>query len=448
MKISFELPKRKDELLKSVLMTLFALAVMAIILFPVYYMFTVSIKPSGALATSQIELIPKEITWENYKEILIGHSEVTLKTKEFSLESKSAVIKDALNRYEVIIEGGTITGKPTLSARFNLINVKILEKKGGEETTESGETRIVNGEYAKLEADEIAASTAVKNLQVKAQKIVIKVSNIQDAPVDLSMFEKTGEDTYEAKNIEITLKDGGKISAKDGTIEIHNFAYIILKKIGGQALDYMKRSLILATLTVILTLLFVIPAAYAFSRLQFFGREHVLYFYLMFTQVAGGLGIAGLVALYGMLVKLHLTNNLYILPFIYAAGGVPFNTWLLKSYLDSISPDFDEAALVDGASYLQIIRHVLIPMALPGLATVAIFAFIGGWTELILANLLLNQENHPLTVWIYTMLSNLRAVSWNQFAAAALIFALPVFIMFLLAQNYVRSGLTMGGLKE
>ncbi len=160
---------------------------------------------------------------------------------------------------------------------------------------------------------------------------------------------------------------------------------------------YLKNSLILATLTVLLALFFVVPAAYAFSRMKFFGREHVLYFYLMFTQVAGGLGgIAGLIALYGMLVKLGLYDKLPVLSFIYAAGSVPFNTWLLKGgYIDSISPDFDEAALVDGASYLQIIRYVLLPMALPGIATVAIFAFIGGWTEFILASLLLTEKNQP-----------------------------------------------------
>lgn len=446
MRISFEVPKRKDELFKTFLFTLLAIAVMGILLFPVYYMFTVSLKPSGALATSKIDLIPNEVTWENYREVMIGHYEALLKTKEFKLQTDNGTIKDALNRYEVILEDGTIEG--SYPAKFTLINVKILDKKGGQESKENDVTLITAGEYLKAKADSMEAVVSVRNLNVEAKKIILKVSNPSDAPVDLSQFKKIGPGTYEAENIKIHLKDGGKIETKAGTIEIKNFSYIRMTKVGGKVWGYMKRSLIIAGLTVILTLLFVIPSAYAFSRLKFFGREHVLYFYLMFTQVAGGLGIAGLVALYGMLVKLHLTNIIYVLPFIYAAGSVPFNTWLLKGYLDSISPDFDEAALVDGASYLQVIRHVLIPMALPGLATVSIFAFIGGWTELILANLLLNQENYPLTVWIYTMLANLRSVSWNQFAAAALIFALPVFIMFLLAQNYVRSGLTMGGLKE
>ncbi len=89
-------------------------------------------------------------------------------------------------------------------------------------------------------------------------------------------------------------------------------------------------------------------------------------------------------------------------------------------------------------------------MALPGIATVAVFAFIGGWTEFILASLLLGQESQPLAVWIYSLLGGIGrgGIDWSYFAAAALLFALPVFVMFILAQNYIRSGLTVGGLKE
>ncbi|MFA4647806.1 ABC transporter permease subunit [Pyrococcus kukulkanii] len=447
MKFKIKFPKRKDEVIKSLIATLLALIVLALLLFPVYYMVILSLKPSGALATTEIDLIPDKITLSNYKDLLFGHMEGLIKTTNFEINAKSGRIKDALNRYQIVLGDAIITG--SYPARFTLIDTSILERKGGEERPEKKDVQIiVGGEYIKLKAKKVESVGAIRNLKIFAKKIIITVENPEEVPIDLSKFTKINENTYEARNVEVILKDGGIITTENGIFSARNFAFIRLAKVGGEVLDYMKRSLLIASLTVILTLLFVIPSAYAFSRLKFFGREHVLYFYLMFTQVSGGLGIAGLVALYGMLVKLHLTNNIFVLPVIYAAGGVPFNTWLLKSYLDSIPPDFDEAALVDGAGYLQIIRHVLIPLALPGIATVAIFAFIGGWTELVLANLLLNQENYPLTVWLYTMLANLRSISWNQFAAAALIFALPVFIMFLLAQNYVRSGLTLGGLKE
>lgn len=439
---------RKGELGKTVAMTLLALIVMGIILFPVYYIFTISLKPSGALATTHLELIPRNITLENYREIFFGHEEGVLKTREFTLKTGDAVITDPLNRFRMEVKNGKIEGKLS-SARLSLSYIKTKKIEGGSKRMkEDGSTVIVGGKYLLVKAGRISAVLGVRNINVSGEKIILTVTDTKNLPLDLSKFKKIGNNTYVAEDIAVYLPQGGMIDAREDVLEAKNFEYIVLSKVGGNVWGYMKRSIIIASLTVLLTLLLVIPSAYSFSRLRFFGREHTLYFYLMFTQVSGGLGIAGLVALYGMLVKLHLTNNIYVLPVIYSAGSVPFNTWLLKGYLDSISTDFDEAALVDGASYLQIIRHVLIPMALPGIATVAVFAFIGGWTELILANLLLSENNYPLTVWLYTMLSNLRSISWNQFAAAALIFALPVFIMFLLSQNYIRSGLTLGGLKE
>jgi len=235
------------------------------------------------------------------------------------------------------------------------------------------------------------------------------------------------------------------LTAEGAEIEMKNFRSVRIAEVGGKVLTYMKNSLILALFTVLFNLILVIPGAYAFSRLRFAGRGHVLYFYLMFTQVSGGLGIAGLVALYGLLIRLNITNNLVGMALVYSAGSVPYNTWLLKTYLDSISFDFDEAAFVDGASYLQTLWHIILPMALPGIATVAIFAFMAGWTELVLANLFLTGANTPLSVYLYVTLQNMRSVPWNSFAATALIFALPPALMFMLAQRYIRSGLTLGG---
>ncbi|AFK21812.1 ABC transporter permease subunit [Pyrococcus sp. ST04] len=398
---------RKRELGKSLILTGIAILVLFIILFPVYYIFTVSIKPSAALATTKIELIPKNITLEGYKEVLFGLGGEKI---------------DA-----------NFTG--TVSGDFTLVNGMLYVKSGiikgkvkyGPFTGFTFEIPI-KGKYFTL------SEIPKEELKVRGEIIITK---IEGDKIGFAIIKDVSSEKGKLK--------GYIVARNSGTVKFS----VIGKFVNSAFFKYLKNSLILAGLTVVLTLIFVIPAAYAFSRMKFFGREHVLYFYLMFTQVAGGLGIAGLIALYGMLVKLGLYNKLPALALVYAAGGVPFNTWLLKSYIDSISPDFDEAALVDGASYLQIIRYVLLPMALPGIATVAIFAFIGGWTEFILASLLLTEENQPLSVWIYTLMGSIgRGIDWNYFAAAALLFALPVFIMFMLAQNYIRSGLTIGGLKE
>jgi len=437
--------RNRRELFKALLATALAVIVMGIILFPVYYMFTVSLKPQGTLASTSLDIIPDHVTLQNYREVMFGHKEATVKTKVFNITSSRGKLLGT--EYTIEYTDGVLYGKAYINTPFNLKYVSHIKVEGANKSVENGQVRYVKGEFVSMDAKKISSTQGIiGRVYLKAREVKITVNGKTSLP--LEGLTRIDNNTYVGKNVTLRLSGRVRLDSEKGHFEARDFFYVFVNQVGGGFFGYLKRSLIIASLTVVLTLLFAVPAAYAFSRLKFFGREHILYFYLMFTQVAGGLGIAGLVALYGMLVKLNLTNNIYVLPFIYAAGGVPFNTWLLKSYLDSISPDFDEAALVDGANYLQIIWHVLLPMALPGIATVAIFAFIGGWTELILANLLLNQENYPLTVWLFSMLNDLRNVSWNQFSAAALLFALPVFIMFLLAQNYIKSGLTVGGLKE
>jgi len=208
----------------------------------------------------------------------------------------------------------------------------------------------------------------------------------------------------------------------------------------------LRNSLTVSILTTIFTLILVVPAAYAFSRFKFFGKDKLLYGYLAFTQFAGGLGITGLIALYAILAYLNLLNSLVVLAIIYAAGGVPFNTWLLKTYFDTIPKDFDEAALVDGASYIDVMWRILLPISKPGIATVAVFSFMGGWTEFIVAQTILNPENYTLSVELYRLMGQYET-PWNHFAAMALLFAVPVVVMYMIAQKYLQAGLAMGGVK-
>jgi len=209
---------------------------------------------------------------------------------------------------------------------------------------------------------------------------------------------------------------------------------------------WLKNSLVVSLMTVVLVLLFVVPGAYAFSRFLFWKKESLLYVYFILMQFVGGVGIAGLIALYSIMARLDLLNSLFVLSIIYAAGAIPFNTWLLKTYLDSVPKDFDEAAIMDGASTLGTIRHVILPIAKPGIAVVALLTFMSGWSEFILASTFLNPENYTLSVGLYT-LTGTYETPWNQFAAMAILFALPMVIFFIIAQGYLRAGLAMGGIK-
>lgn len=209
---------------------------------------------------------------------------------------------------------------------------------------------------------------------------------------------------------------------------------------------WFKNSLIVYATTLIVSLLVIIPAGYAFSRFKFFVKESLLHGYFVLTQFMTGMSIVGLIALYTILIRIGMINSLIVLGFIYAASLVPFVTWYLKTYFDSVPRDFDEAALVDGASFTQNLRHVILPMAKPGIFTAIIFISIITWSEWIIGGIVLNAENYTVPIGLIT-LTRRWEVPWNHFAAMAIIYAIPIVLIFMLAQHYWRTGLTMGGLK-
>ena len=207
-------------------------------------------------------------------------------------------------------------------------------------------------------------------------------------------------------------------------------------------------SLVVVSVTITVGMAMVVPGAYAMSRRSFTGRKKLLYGYVLFTQVGAGLGIAALIALYAIFSNFNLTNNLIILGLFYAAGAIPFNTWLLKTYMDNIPVSYEEAAMVDGAGLWDTLREIIIPLSKPGLAVILIFLWLAGWNEFIIAQTLLRPENYTLSVELYQLVSAGRyETPWTEFAAFAILFAAPVAIIYFLAQRYVESGLSFGGME-
>ncbi|WP_226006813.1 sugar ABC transporter permease [Natrinema salinisoli] len=212
--------------------------------------------------------------------------------------------------------------------------------------------------------------------------------------------------------------------------------------------DALVNSLVVVTVTVLVSMSVVIPGAYALSRRKFIGREKILYGYVLFTQVGAGLSIATLIALYALFVNLGLSNNLLVLGLFYAAGAIPFNTWLLKTFMDNIPVSYEEAAIVDGAGRWDVIREVILPLSKPGIAVVLVFTFLAGWNEFIIAQTLLRPNNYTLAVELFSLAQSGRfETPWTQFSAFAILFASPVAIIYFFAQNYVESGLSFGGME-
>lgn len=203
-------------------------------------------------------------------------------------------------------------------------------------------------------------------------------------------------------------------------------------------------SLIVAIGSSLLALLTALPAGYALSRYQFPGRRVFLFFILgaiMFSPVVIIVSLFRLMNIYGLLNQypsLILTN---------AAFSLPFCIWLSTAYMRSIPKELDEAASIDGAGRLTILYRVILPMALPGIATVVIFAFIQAWNEFLLANTFMSTtEMKPLSVTLYSFIGY-RGIQWQYITGAILVATIPAVAMFLAVQRWLISGLTVGAVK-
>lgn len=218
----------------------------------------------------------------------------------------------------------------------------------------------------------------------------------------------------------------------------------------GRFVEYAQNSAYVAFWTALIGMSVILPGAYGMSRRDFVGRKRLLYIYVLLTQVGGGLGIALLIALYTIFNMLGWldagANTRFWLAVYYAGGAVPFNTWLLKTYMDGIPVSYEEAAIMDGAPSWRLVYEVIIPLSKAGLATVFVFVFLAGWTEYIVAQTLLDSADYTLPVGLYALIGEY-SVDWQKFAAFALAFATPLMLVYFFMQRYIEAGLSFGGME-
>ena len=209
---------------------------------------------------------------------------------------------------------------------------------------------------------------------------------------------------------------------------------------------YIWNSIYISSMVTLITMLLVIPAAYAFARLDFPFKNATLSMFLgvnMFT------GAVLLIPLYRVLRTLGLLNTYWAMIVPGVAFLIPTGIWLLRSYLEKIPRELEEAAFVDGASRLYTLRRVVLPLAVPGLIVVGAAVFIGAYAQQFLFAITFNQtrEFQPLPAGLYEFIGY-QSVTWNEMMAAALVGVLPVMVIFLFLQKYLVAGLTAGAVKE
>jgi arabinogalactan oligomer / maltooligosaccharide transport system permease protein len=222
---------------------------------------------------------------------------------------------------------------------------------------------------------------------------------------------------------------------------LDNFRYVLTEL---PLITWIGNSLFVAGMTTVLTLLITISAGYAFSRFKFRGR----------TEMLGGMlalqafpGLLSLFAFYLILLRLGLLNNHWGLIIVYASGATVFNIFNLKGYFDTLPADLEEAALIDGATPVQAFFMVMLPLARPAIAVTALFGFLAGFGDFIIAQTMLFDEKlYTAPVGIFALQDSYRT-PWGWFAASALIVSIPVTLLFLYLQRNLVSGLASGAVK-
>ncbi|HSZ41074.1 MAG TPA: carbohydrate ABC transporter permease [Trebonia sp.] len=207
----------------------------------------------------------------------------------------------------------------------------------------------------------------------------------------------------------------------------------------------LLNSIIVALATTVVTVIVASMAGYALARLPIRGAGPVLAFILL----AGFFPVLAMIGpLFLVLRDLGMLNNIYPLIVVYLVYTLPISTWLLKNFFSQIPVELEDAALVDGATRLQTLRRVVIPVAIPGVFTAAILSFILAWNDFAFAVSFLTSTNeYTAPLAITTFGQSQYQTFYNLIDAAVVIISIPIALLVLLAQRRIVSGLTAGSFR-
>lgn len=208
---------------------------------------------------------------------------------------------------------------------------------------------------------------------------------------------------------------------------------------------WFQNTLIIAVCTSALSVVVCSLAAYIFSRFKFTLKKSLL-MALLVLQIFPS--FVGMIAIYVIINRMNAYNQLWGLVLVYVAGNVPYNTWLVKSYLDTIPKSLDEAARIDGANHLTIFARVIMPIARPILIFLSITTFTGPWMDWIFPKLVLgDDEKQTLAIGLFSFVTD-RKDQFTTFAAGALLIAVPFIFFFVITQKQQTESLGAAAVKE
>ena len=216
-------------------------------------------------------------------------------------------------------------------------------------------------------------------------------------------------------------------------------------------LTFFRNSAIVSVSVVVITMLISVPAAFALSRMKFWGSATLatgVFLTYLIPETLLFIPLFKMFATFRDWTGIELINRWWVLLLLYPTLTVPFCTWIMIGYFASIPKELDEAALMDGANYRQILTRIFIPVALPGLIAATIFAFTVSWAQFLYPLAFTTSADQlVLPVGIVTTLIKGDVFNWGQIMTGALLGAAPPLIIYAFLMDYYIAGLTAGATK-
>mgnify|MGYP000035210125 CR=1 FL=1 len=212
---------------------------------------------------------------------------------------------------------------------------------------------------------------------------------------------------------------------------------------------YLFNSILVSTLTMILVTLTASLAGYSLSRWHSKYKNHLLYSILLLRTIPAS---ATMVPIYSLMRTLHLRNSYLGLILIYSAAQLPFLIWLIEQFFDTIPPEMEEAAWIDGSSYFRTLFSIVMPIAKPGIAVTAILSFRAAWSESVLVLVLIDSQRLQTIPRAFyeaarTMGGSAVEYQYEIVATMGLFFVLPLMIIFWITRKYFVKGMLGGAIK-
>lgn len=203
-------------------------------------------------------------------------------------------------------------------------------------------------------------------------------------------------------------------------------------------------SFVIATGSMVISVLLAVPASYGLARYRFKGKKIVVLTFLV-TQMLPVSVI--LTPMFIIFKNMHLLNNSFSAILADATIGIPFSILILKNYFASIPKELEEAAVIDGCNRFTAFIRILIPIAIPGVVVCAVFSFLYAWGDLAFGmTFIQEQASRPITAGIFNFIGQY-GTKWSYLTAFAVVTIIPVALIFIFMQKYIISGLTSGAVK-